>query len=69
MSRIGPMHDTRCETRRTEAGIFAVKAYRALAIGCVGYLASVVVSSSLAYRVQDIPVVCEYPNVFPEDFT
>ena len=47
--------------------ISAMKAYRALARGCVGYLASVVVSSSSVYRVQDIPVVCEYPDVFPKD--
>ena len=47
--------------------IYAMKAYRALARGCVGYLASVVVSSSPAYRLQDIPVVCEYLDVFPED--
>ena len=47
--------------------IFAIKAYRSLAKGCVRYLASVVVSSSSILRVQDIPIVCEYPNVFPED--
>ena len=33
----------------------------------MGYLTSVVVSSSPTLRVQDIPIVCEYPDVFPED--
>ena len=47
--------------------IFVVKAYQALAKGCVGYLASVVAFSSLALRIQDIPVVCEYADVFLED--
>ena len=47
--------------------ISAMKAYRHLARGNVGYLASVTVSSSSAERTQDIPVVREYPDVFPED--
>ena len=47
--------------------ISAMTAYHSLAKGCVGYLASVVVSSSLTLGVHDIPVVCKYPNVFPEE--
>ena len=40
--------------------ISAIKAYRSLSKGCVGYLASIVVSSSPIVEVQDISVVCEY---------
>ena len=47
--------------------ISSIKAYRSLVKGCVGYLANVVVSTSPTSRVQDILVVCEYPDVFPKD--
>ena len=47
--------------------ISAMKVYRHLATGSVGYLASVTVSTSSALRIQDIPVVREYPDVFPEE--
>ena len=47
--------------------ISAIKVYHSLAKGCVGYMASVVVSTLSTSRVQDIPVVYEYPDVFPED--
>ena len=47
--------------------ISTLKAYRHLARGSVGYLASVTISSSPAVRIQDIPVVQEYPDVFPEE--
>ena len=47
--------------------ISAMKAYHSLAKGYVGYLAIVVVSSSSTLGVHDIPVVCEYPDVFPKE--
>ena len=47
--------------------ISAMKAYRHLAKGSVGYLASVTISSSPAISIQDILVVQEYPDVFPEE--
>ena len=47
--------------------ISVMKAYSHLARGSAGYLASVTVSSSSVVRIQDIPVVREYPDVFLED--
>ena len=47
--------------------ISAMKAYRHLSRGSVGYLASVTISSSPAVRIQDIPVGQEYPDVFTEE--
>lgn len=47
--------------------ISTMKAYESLAKGCVGYLASVITSTSPELGIHDISVVCEYPDVFPDD--
>lgn len=47
--------------------ISVMKAYRSLAKGRVGYLASVVVSSSSTLGVHDISIIYEYLDVFPEE--
>ena len=47
--------------------ISAMKAYKSLSKGCVGYLASGVISISLELGVHNILVVCEYLDVFPDD--
>lgn len=44
-----------------------MKAYRSLEKGRMGYLTSVVASSSLTMGVHDIPAVREYQDVFPEE--
>ena len=47
--------------------ISVMNAYKSLAKGCVGYLASVVTSTTLKMGIHNILVVCEYPDVFPND--
>ena len=47
--------------------ISVVKAYKSLVRGCVGYLGSVVISPSPESGVHNISIVCEYPEVFPDD--
>ena len=49
--------------------ISTVKAHRLLRKGCQGYLAMVKdVNVSIA-ELEQVPVVCEYPDVFPEWYT
>ncbi|KAJ0790046.1 putative nucleotidyltransferase, Ribonuclease H [Helianthus annuus] len=43
-----------------------LKASRCLKRGCVIYMAQVIIEESKA-RIEDIPVISEYPEVFPED--
>ena len=47
--------------------ISAVTAFRMISEGCQAYLAHVVDRTQSVKEVSDIPVVCEYPDVFPED--
>ena len=35
--------------------------------GCVGYLANVVCSSSVGSSIEEVPVVREFPDVFPDE--
>jgi len=60
---------TVCGSNRDSSGlvISAMKTHKLLAKGGVAYLASVVASSTSPIRIQDIPVVAEYPDVFPEE--
>ena len=44
-----------------------MKAYKSLVKGCVGYLASVVTSTSPELGVHNISVVCKHPDVFPDN--
>ncbi|KAD5961899.1 hypothetical protein E3N88_13372 [Mikania micrantha] len=46
--------------------ISALKAQKFLSHGCAGFLASVKVDSENKLSVSDHPVVCEFPDVFPE---
>ncbi|XP_028098905.1 uncharacterized protein LOC114298516 [Camellia sinensis] len=47
--------------------ISAVKAYKLLQKGCQGYLCSVLEGQSTNGGTNMIPVVCEFPDVFPEE--
>jgi hypothetical protein len=47
--------------------ISALHASRLMQQGCVGYLAYLLNSSGSASSLGDIPVVCEFPDVFPEE--
>ena len=45
------------------------KARRCLGKGCPGYLAYVIDAKKEKLDVKDVSIVCEYPEVFPEDLT
>ncbi|GKV06281.1 hypothetical protein SLEP1_g18179 [Rubroshorea leprosula] len=47
--------------------ISALQAQKYLINGCQGFLVSVTDVSSVTLRLEDIPVVCEFPDVFSED--
>ena len=47
--------------------IFAVTAFRMINEGCQAYLPYVVDRTQTVNELNDIPVVCEFPDVFPED--
>ncbi|GKV13543.1 hypothetical protein SLEP1_g24539 [Rubroshorea leprosula] len=47
--------------------ISALQAQKYLINGCQGFLVSVTDASSVTLRLEDIPVVCEFPDVFLED--
>ncbi|GLT29333.1 hypothetical protein SLA2020_042070 [Shorea laevis] len=47
--------------------ISALQAQKYLVNGCQGFLVSVIDTSSVTSRLEDIPVVCEFPDVFPKD--
>ncbi|XP_070662506.1 uncharacterized protein [Malus domestica] len=47
--------------------ISAIRATRLLNKGCVGFLAHVVVNDESSLRPEDVPVVMNFINVFPDD--
>ncbi|GKU99858.1 hypothetical protein SLEP1_g12641 [Rubroshorea leprosula] len=47
--------------------VSALQAHKYLVNGCQGFLVSVTDASSVTSRLEDIPVVREFPDVFPED--
>ncbi|GKV34371.1 hypothetical protein SLEP1_g42748 [Rubroshorea leprosula] len=47
--------------------VSALQAQKYLVNGCQGFLVSVTDASSVTSRLEDIPVVREFPDVFPED--
>ena len=47
--------------------ISTIKAKRLLHKGCEAYLAHVIDKSSLEVTLDDVPIVCEFSYVFPED--
>ena len=49
--------------------ISMLKARRCLGKGCPGYLAYVIDAKKEKLDVKDVPIVCEYPEVFPEDLS
>ncbi|KAI3669398.1 hypothetical protein L6452_40633 [Arctium lappa] len=49
--------------------ISMIKARQCLAKGCVGFLAYVLDVKKEKKGLESVPVVCEYPEVFPEDLT
>ncbi|XXG77083.1 hypothetical protein AAC387_Pa08g1312 [Persea americana] len=52
--------------RMTTSVISALRADRMIKSGCAGYLAFIT-EDNLFKAVEDIPVVCEFPDVFPEE--
>ena len=49
--------------------ISAMKARRMLNKGCMRYLASIVDASKEGLSVEEVPIVCEYPNVILDDLS
>ncbi|GAB2281581.1 hypothetical protein Dimus_039480 [Dionaea muscipula] len=47
--------------------VSSLQAQRMLRKGCAGFLAYVVETQKEEQRLEDLPVVCEFPDVFPED--
>jgi len=47
--------------------ISAMKACKMLRKGCVGYWCYALEVKEDEVRVEDIPIVCEFPDVFPEE--
>ncbi|CAL2272042.1 unnamed protein product [Prunus armeniaca] len=47
--------------------IFSIRAKRLLKKGCVGYLAHIIDTHGVTLNLEDVPVVCEFPNVFSDD--
>ena len=56
------------ERRRTPSGlIFAIYARCLLRKGCLGFLAHIVDTRSDEARLEDVPVVRDFLDVFPDD--
>ena len=49
--------------------ISALRADRLIMKGCAAFLASVVLESNIGKSIQDVEVVKEFGDVYPEDFT
>ena len=47
--------------------VFTTSAFQMIRNGCQAYLAHVIDSTMSAKEIKDILVVCEFPDVFPED--
>ncbi|CAL2238354.1 unnamed protein product [Prunus armeniaca] len=47
--------------------VFAIRAKRLLKKDCVGYLAHIIDTQGSTLNLEDIPVVCEFSDVFPDD--
>ena len=49
--------------------ISTLKAQRLLLKGCESYLAHVIDTSVIEVKLENVPVVCEFPDVFLEDLS
>ena len=49
--------------------ISALRASRLLRQGCRGFIATVLGKDEIETKIENIPVVKEYPDVFPEDIS
>ena len=49
--------------------IFVIQVGKLLRDGCQGFLACVVEAPKEELKLEQIPVVCEYPEVFPKDLS
>lgn len=47
--------------------IFALRLRRLLKKGCTGYLVSLSGEEKVIPKLEEIPVMCEYPGMLPED--
>ncbi|CAL8169356.1 unnamed protein product [Prunus armeniaca] len=47
--------------------ISTIRAKRLLKKGCVGYLSHIIDTHGVTLNLEDVPVVCEFPDVFPDD--
>ncbi|CAL9006102.1 unnamed protein product [Prunus brigantina] len=58
-----------CGERRVLPSCFisAITAKRLLKKGCVGYLAHIIDTQGITLNLEDVPIVCEFPDVFPDD--
>ena len=48
--------------------IFAITARKMLRKGCQGYLALVRDTTAEKTSISDVPIACEFPDVFPDEF-
>ena len=56
------------DKRRGSSGIITmIKARRCIAEGCTSFLAYVIDMKKERKKIEELPVVCEYPEVFPDD--
>jgi hypothetical protein len=55
------------QSERSTRTISIIKAQKCFSKGCLAYLAYVIDTKSTPRKIEDVPVVWEYPNVFPED--
>ncbi len=58
-----------CQTTMFTATISLLRARRMLSRGCVVFLATVVEVPTAVLRLEDIPVFCEFSNIFPSELT
>ncbi|CAL2228612.1 unnamed protein product [Prunus armeniaca] len=47
--------------------ISTIRVKRLLKKGCLGYLAHIIGTQGFTLNLEDVPVVCEFPDVFPDD--
>ncbi|BBN67339.1 transposable element gene, partial [Prunus dulcis] len=47
--------------------IYAITANKLLKKGCEGYLAHIIDTREITLNLEDIPVVCDFPDIFPDD--
>lgn len=54
---------------RKKCSVPIITALKALSKGCTGLLAYVIDKIKATIKLEDVLVVCEFPDVFPNDFS